>query len=263
MANQFSGRLSWVFKRCGAAGMRATLTLVLIFGLWFASFGKAFAGPWPRAPGKWFLSFSEERDSDANYYTQFYLEYGLTPRVTLGAELGKTRSEKSLLVWLQWANMPEGRPDRWSASLGLGMVDREEQLQPLGQATIAWGRGWDNLPLLDRIRGGGWLTAELKGQLSTEPEEYSSEYSGGETYGIYLTPSASGKLDLTIGWNANERLKLMSQLRFEHRDEGLSTRLVVSGVHDLVGPLKLELGAITPLDSKSEAAIKLGLWLDL
>jgi hypothetical protein len=102
-----------------------------------------------------------------------------------------------------------------------------------------------------------------RSQLTTESEEYSYEYSGGESYGIYLLPSASGKLDLTIGWNAADRLKLMSQLRLEQRDAGFSARLVVTAVRDLIGPLKLEIGAITPLDNESEAAIKLGLWIEI
>jgi hypothetical protein len=104
--------------------MRASLTLAMICGLWLGWFGCAWAGPWPRATGGRFLAFSEERDSEANYYTQLYFEYGLTPQVTLGAEIGKTSSERSLLVWLQWARTPGSAPDRWSASVGLGMVDR-------------------------------------------------------------------------------------------------------------------------------------------
>ncbi|MDF3853533.1 hypothetical protein ACDP63_11740 [Paracoccus sp. P2] len=225
----------------------------------------ALASPWPRQVKEIFLALSAERDARGNGYAGLYGEYGLRRR-TLGFELGRSSAgETSAMIWLQ---RPLGRgrgADRWALSLGSGVIERNGIYMPVGQVGAGWGRGFDAVPLLDRIPGGGWLAVEARvkvaGKLRDEAEIAQLAASGAGRL-AYLTPETSVKAEVTLGWHATERLMLIGQLRLEDRqDSGFSSRLAASAVRELFGPVKLELGAIGPLSGQGEAAVKLGFWV--
>lgn len=217
------------------------------------STGAATAGPWPREVKTTFLSLSTERDRDDNSYTGLYGEYGLTPRQTLGFELGHTnQGESSAMVWLQHA-LDDGKgANRYSIAAGIGAIDRDGELLPVGQIAANWGRGIERLP------GGGWLTIEGRVKVAGKME------SAGDARGevSYLTPEMTVKAEVTLGMRPTERMMFINQIRFEDRDDSdFSAKFASSVVHDLIGPAKIEVGVIAPVTGPGETAIKIGTWL--
>ncbi len=216
------------------------------------------AGPWPREEGGVFLSFSVQRDRDENSNLSLYGEFGLGSRRTLGMDLSQTNlGERSGLVWMeQGLGRGEG-PNRFAVGAGLGVVEREGVLTPLGQLRAGWGRGVERLP------GGGWLSAEASVQVTGELEEYRFQQGYTITEAAYLTPKTSSKATLTLGFRPLQKTMLINQLRLEDRDDtGFSSSLATSSVFDLPGPAKLELGIVTPLKGPDEGALKLGTWFE-
>ena len=240
------------------------LTIPFCLALLIAG-GGADAGPWPRGKGEIFLSFSEERDRDGNSYAGLYGEYGVTPRNTLGFELGHSNAgETSAMIWWQRALDRGEGPDRITVSTGMGVLERDGELVPLAQIGASWGRGWDALPLLRDIRGGGWLAVDARLKVAAEMKDQQelSELAGKNPSALdYRTPQVTAKIDATLGWNATSNMMVINQLRMENRDDiGFSGKLATTLVRDLYGPAKGELGVVLPLWGEGEPAVKLGVW---
>ncbi|KGJ05910.1 hypothetical protein IT41_04370 [Paracoccus halophilus] len=222
----------------------------------------ASAGPWPREPKALFLSLSVEADRNDNSYVGLYGEYGLSPRRTLGFELGHASiGETSAMIWLQQARGDGSGANRWVTSLGLGGFERDGDLVPVVQIGAAWGRGIDWLP------GGGWITVESRVKVAGKQQEIEPEPEENVVYEgdalTYLTPQVTTKLEATLGFRPFTGMMLINQLRLEDRDDtGLSGKLASSVVRDLAGPAKIELGLVLPLAGDGEAAVKLGSWLE-
>ena len=101
----------------------------------------ASAGPWPRAEGEGFLSFSLDIDAEEldDNFVSFYLEYGLGRGRTLvidrqesGDQIGKT---------FALLRFPLGKPDRQlklAYDVGLGAVDDHVAFR----TGFSIGRGW-------------------------------------------------------------------------------------------------------------------------
>lgn len=230
---------------------------VAVIGLLLLA-GQAVAGPWPRGPGSVFSSLAVERDANGNSYTSLYTEYGRPERRVWGLELGRTNlGETSFLVWSQRSLDSGQGANRLSYSLGGGVVQRDGELLPMGQAALFWGRGFQGL------MQGGWISAEARLKQTSEPKV--ERYRDGMTIVeySYLTQRTTAKLDLTFGLNATDRTMAISQLRLE-RQQGsdLSARLALSLVHEVAGPLKVELGYIANLVGPGEDAVRLGTWVD-
>ena len=242
------------------------LTIRFCLALLLAGAGTAHAGPWPREKGTVFLSFSEERDRQGNSYTGLYSEYGMNARDTLGFEMGRSNAgETSAMIWWQRALDKGAGPDRITISTGMGVLQRDGELVPLAQVGASWGRGWDSLPVLRGIRGGGWLAidAHLKVAAPMKDQEELAAMAGqGGGLLSYLTPEMTAKIDATLGWHATSSMMLINQLRMENRDDiGFSGKLATTLVRDLGGPAKGELGVILPIWGEGEPAVKLGVWL--
>ncbi len=222
------------------------------------------AGPWAREQGTYFVALSAEKDSAGGHYHSLYGEYGLNPRLTLGLQFGVSGEETSGLIWLQRARSTGA--NQWSSSFGLGAVRRDGKTVPVMQTSIAWGRGTDSIPLLKRMRGGGWVAVDLQTTIAGKIEGGAREtddphiiYESPE----YLTPETTFKAQGTLGWNATDKLKLINQLRLEDRDNtGFSAKWAGALVFAVHGPLKIELGASHPLSGDGEAALKLGTWVE-
>lgn len=231
--------------------------LLALMCLWHVAQGAA-AGPWPREQGGVFLSFSGQRDREANSSISLYGEYGLTARRTLGIELEQTSlDERTGLFWLQQALGRDNGANRFAVAAGLGVVERDGEVTPLGQLRAGWGRGVERLP------GGGWLSAEASLQVAGKIEEVS--YRQGYTISefAYLTPKMTSKAALTLGFRPTEMTMFINQLRVEDRDDmGIASSLATSSVYDLPGAAKIELGIVTPLSGSDERAVKLGTWFE-
>ncbi|MFD1882128.1 hypothetical protein [Paracoccus pacificus] len=245
----------------------------------------AHAGPWPRDAGTTFLAFSVEGDRNRNAYAGLYGEYGLSARNTLGFELGYTDAEEiSGLIWFQRTLDGGEGPDRWAVSLGVGAVGRGGSFDPVGQVGMSWGRGFDAIPGLRRLHGGGWFSVDArlkftKGSGAAEkagagrrdgngfsavftPGPFSGAGEDGADASIYAMPARIAKAELTIGWNATDRLMWINQFRFEDRsDTGYSGKLATTLVYGLTKRSKIEFGLIAPLSEKGEVAVKLGCWM--
>ncbi|NHF74799.1 hypothetical protein G7044_16885 [Paracoccus sp. 12-3] len=228
--------------------------------------GAAKAGPWPREKGAVFLSFSGELDREGNSYTGLYGEYGMNARDTLGFELGHSSAgETSAMVWWQRALDKGTGADRITVSTGIGALRRDGALVPLAQIGGSWGRGWDSLPLLRTVRGGGWLAVDARLKIAApmkDEDELATMAGQGGSLLSYLTPEMTAKIDATLGWHATGSMMLINQLRLEDRDDiGFSGKLATTLVRDLGGPAKGELGVVLPIWGEGDPAVKLGVWL--
>lgn len=242
---------------------RAALCLTLLLILQACV---AHAGPWSRAKGEVFLSLSAERDRDGNSYTGLYGEYGLRSGQTLGFELGRSNvGETSAMIWWQRALDRGEGPNRLTFSTGMGVLERDGKLVSLAQIGAAWGRGFDSLPVLRDVPGGGWLAIDARVKLANsnevEPDRTPDANGRWSSRQTYLTPKTTAKAEVTLGWNATSSLKLINQLRLEDRDDtGFSAKLASSVVRDLAGPAKIELGVVMKLTGEGEHALKIGTW---
>lgn len=216
----------------------------------------AQAGAWPREAGTVFVATGAERDRDGNSYASLYAEYGLSPRTTVGVELGHTTvGETTALVWAQ-RPLDDGKgAHRFSVGFGLGAVWRDGAIEPLAQTTLAWGRGFDS-----RLAA-GWLSARGSLRIALSPADVSMAPAD-PTEAAFLTPETSVKSELTLGLHAREGLMLINELWFEDRDDvAFSAKLATSAVVDIAGPLKLQLGVIEPLRGPGESSVRLGSWV--
>lgn len=221
--------------------------------------GAATAGPWPRAKGDVFLSFSQEVTGDSGStdagWTTLYAEYGLTPRWTIGLDLGSGADKETAMIFLQRAIGKQEGPGRLAFSSGIG-VETGEAPQAFGMMGAAWGRslgtplgpGW--VAVEPQLRMGLGLTGEWPPQLVLD------------TDGTLLT-TASAKLDITLGATARPGLIVMAQLQMERELEGETTaRLGASAVRALGKRVKVQLGLSSPVRGEGDARVKLGTWLE-
>lgn len=211
----------------------------------------AVAGPWPREAGQTFLSISAERDRQGSRYTGLYGEYGLSARVTLGIELGRTDlGEASAVIWAQRALDDGTGPNRFSLSSGLGAIRRDGQMRPVAQGALAWGRGFDN-PL-----GQGWMTGQVLIRVTGGMDAVQ------QAPAFRITDSTI-KTDLTLGLRPTDRLMVINSLWLEAPREGQGTaKLASSVVVDPGGSVMIELGLVQPLHGPAERSVRLGGWLE-
>ncbi|MEI4471557.1 hypothetical protein [Frigidibacter sp. MR17.24] len=247
--------------RGGKRGRGARLGLGLSLGLGLlVPAGPAAAGPWPRDRGATFLSFGQESGRSGDW-TSLYGEYGLTGTLTLGVDGGVTDAGDGIaIVFLQSAfGAPDAR-HRFTASLGIGASRSDDRVTPVMQGAGSWGFGFDAAP------GPAWFALDTKLRLipgEGDPVVISQSAS----YQEVLTPvtlAAVLKTDATLGVaTAGGNRLWIAQLQLEDSSATpLSARLATSVVQKIAGPLRGELGLITPLDGDSETAVKLGLWVE-
>lgn len=240
----------------------------LLFVMWLmlmAHMGEA--GPWTRESGDVFLSTSLYFDREGSRHNGFYGEYGLRGPYMLGFEGGRSNNgDADALIWWQRSLDKGTGPDRWAIAAGFGAIRRQGQNLPQAQVTLAWGRGLDAVPLLERIPGGGWVAAEARlNMVGALRDEAIMEELAAEGAGVlaYLTPETSAKASLTLGLKPTEKTMLINQLRFERRkDSGFSSQWALSIVRDLVGPVKIELGLTQPLSGDGARAFMIGSWIE-
>ncbi len=151
----------------------------------------AQAGPWLRAAGEGFLSFSVETpvSESGQSFATTYVEYGLSDKVTLGFDLGGHETE--LYKAVAFAKMAFGRPDatlKIAAELGIGTADHETVLRP----GLSIGRGFS---LGDFS---GWMSIDTLANIEID------------------TSDTAVTTDITVGLNLSDRTKLLVQLQSGH-----------------------------------------------
>ncbi|MBN9886895.1 hypothetical protein I6N89_06265 [Pelagibaca abyssi] len=199
------------------------------------------AGAWPRAEGRVFISSAvrlfwpqdiddwTSRKPSSQYYT-FYAEYGLTERLTLGLDLGRSVSGDGKTV--VFARLPLRARDtglRIAAELGLGVIDKEPVLRP----GLSLGLGLKN----------GWLSAEGLSEISRH------------------TGAADHKLDLTWGWNLPQNRKFLLQMQtgLPHGKKPFA-RLASSIVLPVTPLVSAELGGTWDLTGSETFGVIMGVW---
>ena len=210
------------------------LSMCLILGGLIA--GPATAGPWLRAPGAGFLSFSTEfaSEGDTDLFTGLYIEYGLNRRVTLGFDLGV--SEDTLNKAIVFARLPLTRPDStFKAAFELGLGEREDEA--VFRSTLSLGQGF---PLGEMS---GWMAIDVFGfqPFDGDPIEITT--------------------DITFGANITRRSKLIFQLQSgDHLMDPDYLKFASSLVVEKNPGLHLEFGMLAGIDNAEDLAFKLGLW---
>ncbi|MFZ5963307.1 hypothetical protein ACOXXX_10175 [Thalassococcus sp. BH17M4-6] len=213
--------------------------ILLVLGL---GASQAQAGAWPREKGTFFVSsdlrlswpqdFSAQKPTGEYYGT--YAEYGLSDRLTLGLDLGRSESGVGKTVAFLRLPLP-GSTEQFkiAAELGLGRMDRAPVLRPglaLGRA-FQWRDAY------------GWLALDTLAEIRID--------SGRTDY----------KMDLTVGLTMPEGRKYMMQIQ-----SGAPAlydpyvRIAPSVLFPLGKSRLLEIGASYGLEGDETIGIKLGLW---
>lgn len=208
------------------------LLAILMLTIWTA--GHAAAGAWPRPAGRLYAAISAYGDA-AGDYAGLYLDYGLSARMSLGADLGMSAGGAAQAVVFLRAPLARGSC-HIGAVLGLGRIDGAGALRlglSVGRSIRMAGRpGWVALDgTATWLRGGG---APGLGEL---------------------------KADAMLGWQVTPRLTAMVQVQAAQPRSGpADVRLVPSLAWRLRGGAQIEIGLTRHLRGTAQPlGIKLGL----
>ena len=176
--------------------MRRLIPLLLAL-LCTASPGPANAGAWLREPGRSFLSTAgtlRRGDPDARQEVSVYAEYGLSPRLTFGADVNERPGITGHATL--FARLPLNRPDarnRLALESALGGHHWRGDCDPMYRLSLSYGRGF-----ITRRGALGWLDIAA-----------GYERRLGMTRPIY-------KLDATLGLSAPGRIHPVLQVETAH-----------------------------------------------
>ena len=225
---------------CAETGNVMRVLLVAICLICAAS--AAQAGAWAREKGQLFIASAsniallEDTDTYLYYDPTFYTEYGLSDRVTLGAEYFTTQRD-TVQTGLVFANIPLGDmagDDRFSVGLAFGAEIRPYQDPvPLMRGGLSWGRGLDS----------GWLAIDASATYHRDADIF--------------TPKA----DFTWGYNLTDRWTLMFQLQTGRSSDAADyAKLNSAVIFGLTDTLRITMGVMNPLIDDDPAALRLGVW---
>lgn len=225
------------------AALIIALSLACCLGL-FATV--AHAGPWPRAQGKGFAATSTEIwqafDGLPAHYSSAFIEYGLTPKLTLGATLSQgtfSGIDTDLFVGL---SILQSGPHALSLEAGYTSNTRPDLFTGLPITAeghwfgLAYGRGfsWGET--------NGWASAEFKAM----------------RHDIHQRT----KLDMTLGLNLQKGWKVMGQAFIFGQDGAWEATMAPGVVMPLTERFNLEMGLRVPSRNRNRTALRIGLWQD-
>lgn len=208
-----------------------------------ASASPGVAGAWPQTAGAYFVSATTRMSRPQNdlragqvaTYTTLYVEYGVTDRLTMGVDLGRSVSgAEKAVVFLRYP-----LPSRWetvklSAEIGIGRIDDARVLRPgfsLGTS----------FPVRDDIYG--WLSVETIAEIDRR--------SGAVDY----------KLDATVGVTLPSERKFFVQVQSgAPHDRESFLRIEPTMVFPAGKDRHLEVGVTVGLRGDDQLGLKLGLW---
>ncbi|SDI23423.1 hypothetical protein [Salipiger marinus] len=200
----------------------------------------ALAGAWPQAKGAGFasatvrLSWPQDLGTwtslePTGQYRTLYVEYGLTERLTLGLDLGRSVSgDVKTVAFLRWPLRQSDPGLRVAAEVGLGQIDGAAVLRP--GLSLGLGRDW------------GWMAADALVELP----------GGGR---------AAAKLDLTLGLHLPSDRMLLLQVQSGAPADGPGfVRLAPSLVTPLFRKVQTEIGGSWSLTGDRTMGVTMGLW---
>lgn len=214
------------------------------------------AGPWARAPGEVFLSFSQNLSSsaealatgrmDMSAYSSIYAELGLGRGLTLGLDLGRgDYTDEAILFLRRTLTRPEAR---YQVALDLGFGERRVEVlgdSQLARVGLSFGRGFDSAALewLPMETAGGWVGLDAVAVFDLTGDEQ------------------RWKVEATLGLRQTERLSLMVQMVAEEwPGADVSFGLNPSVVFQIREGTSIELGARSSFDENPQVGLELGLW---
>lgn len=211
------------------------------------------AGAWPRAAGTGFASLSHWQGlGTADSYTGFYVEYGLTARLTLGVDAGRSVSGDSKTV--AFLRLPVMRilGGQVAAELGYGQIGGQNVLRP----GLSWGRS------ITRPRWQGWLAVDTRLELGMDHHKLDEK----TDFTLGLTPRhPDGRpSDWTIMVQVQTGVVDIREQIFLLQTEGIKpgasfVRVVPSVTYRLRDGMHLEIGYFHALDGTGAQGVKLGL----
>lgn len=212
----------------------------------------AQAGAWLREKGTLFLSWSNSISTlpESLYAadTSLYVEYGLTPRLTVGFDgyLGATGKASEAYLFMRFPLGKLDRPARMALTFGLGAKSIPNPWgttteQSLAKVGFSWGRGLKH----------GWLAVDA----SAASVLHSSLYVPGQS-------GTSYNADFTFGQKPSDRLMLIWQLQTGKTTNGPTyAKFAPSLVWSFGGgKTSVEIGLVKGLTGDETQSLKLGFW---
>ncbi|WP_323803223.1 hypothetical protein [Sulfitobacter litoralis] len=204
----------------------------------------AYSGAWLREKGKGLSSNTVTVTQNYDISESTFIEYGVRDDLTLGAEVSFLASSYGLqsgsaTLFLRRPLGRQGRPNVWSAELGIGAAWVGDVVTPNVKAGLSWGRGFT------LAQKNGWIT--IDSSLSWD---------------VYLHEHLA-KVDSTVGIDLGERFSGMLQLFHASTSTTTATSIAPSII---VRPIKsrpdirLQIGAETLITDSSNPALKLSIW---
>ena len=216
---------------------RFTLSIFLTFiGM------QANAGAWAREKGELFVAaggnflLSPGAQLPVHYDPTVYAEWGLTERITLGADI-HTANRGQIVSAFSFARIPIGdisANDRFAVSLGYGVsVKRDQPIAAIMRGGMSWGRGITN----------GWLAIDASATLGT------------------IDTTWRPKIDATWGRNWTDKWTTTLQLQTgQGWTDDYYAKLSPTAIYSVRPNIKFALGAVQGLTGDRGAALKLETW---
>ncbi|MEL7131811.1 MAG: hypothetical protein AAGK77_05310 [Pseudomonadota bacterium] len=198
----------------------------------------ASAGAWLQEQGKGFLSQSVVYEESARLDGSLYAEYGLRPKLTIGAKVDVNMTDGRLGSGTAFVfatkPIPTGeREYKLSYTLGIGATFGVAT-EPLLRTGLSYGRG---IKVKEKY---GWVAVD-----------------GAVEWAIDDGPNTL-KLDTTVGLALNDRFKVMMQVFVTRADGEMSTTLAPGIIWQ---PKHDGLSFVAGVESEDGVlALKLGLW---
>lgn len=202
------------------------------------------AGAWLREAGAGFASASVSANNNQDTRSQFYGEYGLSERITLGLDVDygfevTGRDEGTGTVFLRFPLGPTDRTHKFAWHVGLGARYQNLEFYPAAEVGLSWGR---SLKVGER-----WGWANIDTRLNTSQSPIDTRL----------------KLDGTIGLTVNPYVKVMAQVFNTFQGGDTFVSIAPSVLFTLPeSKTTLQFSAEIPAVGGGETFFKLGLWRD-
>lgn len=172
------------------------MRMIASLALFLAASGVS-AGAWLKEEGTGFSSFAlVAQDSPLGLRVEgrAYVEYGLTPRLTVGANvLTGADGAGEALAFARLPLGPQERPNKLAVEIGAGAFGQGRSWRPLSKATLSYGRGFEN------AWGYGWVSVDASAEYRSGAADPTFKLAGtiGQSSGMTWRPMLEVELART------------------------------------------------------------------
>lgn len=221
--------------------MRFALNILTFLILWAVTAQPAGAGAWLRDKGTGFLSLTttiRHLNGTRQAENRFYAEFGLAPRLTLGADINEiTGIAGHALVFLRLPVGLNERRTRIAVELGLGTHHWQGRWGGMVKSTLSVGRGFSSR------WGNGWFNVDTGMELRLP------------------NSNPAFKLDAAIGLSSGPRIRPLLQIETTYISGDPLIWSVIPGVLiDGRGNNTWLIGIDRKTAGQSSTGLKIGLW---